>query len=157
MIKAKPERQSERESERGEQRKCLASQAGKREKTKTHRKGRQPRKSIKSIFPTWESSSCPSSSSSSFIFTCRIVCPFVVRFNRRLPSTFIIYDAYNCSNLCVCVWRKALLVFALRLMSHAKPFLIRGHMGCGVWHAACGIAQKEAAQVAARNRFEVHP
>lgn len=84
---------------------------------------------------------------------------FCRSFNRRLPSTFIIYDAYNCSNLCVCVGvsvcvcRKALLVFALWLMSYAKPFLIRGHVGCGMWQAKCGMrhaAQKEAAQVSAR-------
>lgn len=55
--------------------------------------------------------------------------------------------------LYVCVCRKALLVFALRLVSYAKPFLIRGHVGCGMWQAKCGMrhaAQKEAAQVSAR-------
>lgn len=60
-----------------------------------------------------------------------------------------------CWGVCVyvCVCRKALLVFALRLMSYAKPFLIRGHVGCGMWQAKCGMrhaAQKEAAQVSAR-------
>lgn len=60
-----------------------------------------------------------------------------------------------CWGVCVymCVCRKALLVFALRLMSYAKPFLIRGHVGCGMWQVKCGMrhaAQKEAAQVSAR-------
>lgn len=136
-------------------RKYLSGRAAK-EKDKNE-EGRQPRKSIKSI----------SHLGRVFVLHSPHCVSFCRSFNRRLPSTFIIYDAYNCSNLCVCVGVSVCVCVSKSFARIcAKAYVVRQtifdtwpcgvrHVASEMRHAACGT--KRGCTSFGPNCFEVHP